>query len=221
MLRLCSLFALLLAGPALAADLAGPVRVIDGDTLAVLTPGGEAVVRLHGIDAPETAQACRTVSGARRDCGADATRALLRAIDGRAVRCAPLDMDRHERIVARCSVGGRDLGELLVSEGAAFAYARYSEDYLPAEAEARAARRGIWSGSAEPPEAWRLARRPEPPPPPSETCVIKGNISAHGRLYHLPGGRFYDRTGIDAARGERWFCSEDEARAAGWRAAQG
>ena len=56
-------------------------------------------------------------------------------------------------------------------------------------------------------------------PPPG--CLIKGNISASGeRIYHVPGGRFYDRTVIDVARGERWFCSEAEAQAAGWRRSQ-
>ncbi len=54
----------------------------------------------------------------------------------------------------------------------------------------------------------------------SEKCAIKGNINAKGkRIYHLPGGKWYDRTRIDPAKGERWFCSEAEARAAGWRKA--
>ena len=49
-------------------------------------------------------------------------------------------------------------------------------------------------------------------------CRIKGNISWSGeRIYHLPGGEFYNVTRINAARGERWFCTEAEARAAGWR----
>lgn len=49
-------------------------------------------------------------------------------------------------------------------------------------------------------------------------CVIKGNISARGeRIYHLPGDHYYSKTRIEPAKGERWFCSEAEARAAGWR----
>lgn len=49
-------------------------------------------------------------------------------------------------------------------------------------------------------------------------CNIKGNISARGeRIYHVPGQEYYNETRIRASRGERWFCSEDEARAAGWR----
>ncbi|MFO0227392.1 MAG: thermonuclease family protein, partial [Gammaproteobacteria bacterium] len=42
----------------------------------------------------------------------------------------------------------------------------------------------------------------------------------NGRIYHLPGGAYYARTRIDESRGERWFCSESEARAAGWRPAR-
>ncbi|MFO0997127.1 MAG: hypothetical protein U1F33_10630 [Alphaproteobacteria bacterium] len=52
----------------------------------------------------------------------------------------------------------------------------------------------------------------------ASACRIKGNISESGeRIYHVPGGAFYDKTAISPARGERWFCTESEARAAGWR----
>lgn len=49
-------------------------------------------------------------------------------------------------------------------------------------------------------------------------CQIKGNISGSGKIYHLPGSDSYDRTKLDELKGERWFCTEEEARAAGWRA---
>jgi hypothetical protein len=52
-------------------------------------------------------------------------------------------------------------------------------------------------------------------------CVIKGNISSSGeRIYHVPGQRYYDKTQIDESRGERWFCTEQEAVGAGWRKAK-
>jgi hypothetical protein len=52
----------------------------------------------------------------------------------------------------------------------------------------------------------------------SGSCNIKGNVSTQGeRIYHLPGQKYYDDTRISASHGERWFCSEEEARAAGWR----
>ena len=55
----------------------------------------------------------------------------------------------------------------------------------------------------------------------SGSCNIRGNISASGeRIYHLPSNRYYDATRIDESHGERWFCSEAEALAAGWRPAK-
>ena len=48
-------------------------------------------------------------------------------------------------------------------------------------------------------------------------CRIKGMISEAGeRIYHLPGADGYAQTYIDLTRGERWFCTEAEARAKGW-----
>ena len=52
----------------------------------------------------------------------------------------------------------------------------------------------------------------------SGDCVIKGNINTRGeKIYHVPGQKYYDDTRISASHGERWFCSEADARAAGWR----
>ena len=59
--------------------------------------------------------------------------------------------------------------------------------------------------------------------PPTHTpvpadCRIKGNISGDERVYHTPDSPWYNRTEIDASKGERWFCSAQEAEDAGWRA---
>lgn len=55
-----------------------------------------------------------------------------------------------------------------------------------------------------------------------QTCNIKGNVSIGSgkRIYHVPGQKYYAATRISPAYGERWFCSEAEARAAGWRRAR-
>lgn len=60
-----------------------------------------------------------------------------------------------------------------------------------------------------------------PAAPNSGACLIKGNISDNGHIYHVPGSRSYDATKIDESKGERWFCTEEEARAAGWRPPRG
>ena len=51
-------------------------------------------------------------------------------------------------------------------------------------------------------------------------AVIKENISqsTSEKIYHVPGGDFYEVTIVDEAGGERWFCTEDDALDAGWRA---
>ena len=198
--------------------LSGLARVVDGDTLHV----DRVRVRLHGIDAPESAQRCRT-SGRLWPCGREATRALARRIGGRPVACEERDRDRYGRVVAVCTVGGLDLNRWMVAEGWAFAYRRYSRDYVATESRARAARRGIWRGAAVAPWDWRRGKRlPGSGAPAARRdgarCRIKGNIGGDGRrIYHVPGGQYYDRTRIDTSRGERWFCSESAARAAGWR----
>lgn len=50
-------------------------------------------------------------------------------------------------------------------------------------------------------------------------CNIKGNVSIDTgeRIYHVPGQKYYEATRISPQYGERWFCSEQEARSAGWR----
>lgn len=209
---------LMLLGGTAQADLRGMARVIDGDTLEI----AGTTVRLHGIDAPEADQTCDG-DGRPWPCGEWAGDELRRMIGGDTVECARIDTDRYGRTVARCTVGRHDLGGVLVEAGAAFAYRRYSLDYVAQERAAQSARRGLWdhggAGTAQP-ALWRgtvrhVAAQPEP-----GNCAIKGNVSANGRIYHLPGQRDYERTRINVERGERWFCSEAEAQAAGWRPAQ-
>ncbi|WP_310428025.1 hypothetical protein [Chamaesiphon sp. VAR_48_metabat_135_sub] len=56
---------------------------------------------------------------------------------------------------------------------------------------------------------------------PKPGCNIKGNISwsNENKLYHLPGMKDYQITKIDLDKGERWFCTESEAIASGWKKA--
>lgn len=49
-------------------------------------------------------------------------------------------------------------------------------------------------------------------------CSIKGNISGKGeRIYHVPGGRYYNSVKIESFKGERFFCSESDAEKEGFR----
>jgi hypothetical protein len=57
--------------------------------------------------------------------------------------------------------------------------------------------------------------------PPDPSCAIKGNVNSRGeKIYHMPGQRDYDRTDIKPEEGDRWFCTPEEAQAAGFRAAK-
>ncbi len=151
---LIALALVLFLSPVALADITGQPRVIDGDTLEV---AGQRI-RLHGIDAPESRQLCRLDKKPWR-CGGEATNALRAVIAGRIVSCKELDRDRYRRIVAKCMVGRTDIGGWMVTEGWALAYRRYSIDYVPHEAKARMARKGIWRGDFMPPWEWRKMKR--------------------------------------------------------------
>lgn len=221
----CTLFFALtaLTAPALA-DLKGQASVIDGDTLEIR---GQRI-RLFGIDAPESGQTCERAGKAWR-CGQRAAFALADKIGRRHIDCKKRDRDRYRRIVAICYLNGEDLNGWMVRQGWAVDYRQYSAgQYAGVEAEARQAKVGIWAGKFIKPWEWRQGQRPvsnaakpkraAPPATQSTECRIKGNISSRGaRIYHVPGGQYYNRTRIDEAKGEQWFCSEAEARAAGWR----
>ena len=214
----CAVVMVLCAQPtAYAAALQGPARVIDGDTIDL-----EGVrIRLFGIDAPEHNQNCTDTRGRKWACGTFATEALSAVASGN-LSCEELDRDRYGRVVARCFAGGRDIGAQMVAQGAAFAYRKYSTDYIALEARAESRGVGLWSGEAERPEAFRNHKAAQSGATSAAVggCKIKGNISKSGQIYHVPGQKFYAKTSISEAKGERWFCSESEARAAGWRAAK-
>lgn len=211
---------LLVASLAMAGSVTGTIRVIDGDTIDV----AGTRVRLHGIDAPEASQTCSTEQGKSWACGAWVSREVRARYQGRQAVCTPLEHDRYGRTVARCAVGGDDMGAALVAEGLAFAYRRYAMDYDLIEKQAAAADRGLWAMNVQNPATYRQngqAAAPVPQQRVASDCNIKGNISAKGeRIYHRPGQEHYDRTRINTAQGERWFCSAAEAEAAGWRAAR-
>ncbi|MCR9072559.1 MAG: thermonuclease family protein [Alphaproteobacteria bacterium] len=194
----------------------GVASVIDGDTLDIQ---GRRI-RLHGIDAPESGQFCEK-EGKQYRCGQQAALALSDKIGQATVRCEQLDIDRYKRIVAVCRLGNIELNAWMVRQGWAIAYRRYSRDYIDDEGTAQVAKAGIWAGRFIEPSRWRRGERltaESTSGPAGDACQIKGNISRSGdRIYHMPAGRDYGPTRIDESRGERWFCSEDEARKAGWR----
>jgi endonuclease YncB( thermonuclease family) len=149
-----SALAVMFSGACLA-DIMGRASVIDGDTIEI---HGQRI-RLHGIDAPEKGQHCFDATNRPYRCGQRAAMALDEFISQSPVTCQEKDVDRYGRTVASCRVRGEDIELWLVRGGHAFAYRRYSSDYIGAEQDAKNNRRGIWTGRPQPPWEWRKEQR--------------------------------------------------------------
>lgn len=126
--------------------LSGFAKVIDGDSFRLA--GGE--VRLVGIDAPEGRQTCER-DGRTWDCGEDSRRQLQRLIGGQNVTCRSIERDQHGRYLGTCEAAGQTLNAAMVESGYAVSYGGYRSE----EAAAKAARRGLWSGTFQMPRVWR------------------------------------------------------------------
>ncbi len=229
MLRALSFLAVLgsaMADPAAGASQVGesragpPVGVIDGDTLEI---DGHAV-QLYGIDAPELGQYCER-AGDLWACGAEAARFLKDTVqfEGPPVECSPwgkepADNGSSEIIIGVCQVGPKGVGLTMVQNGYAAALPDSFPDYKEAEEQARQAKLGIWRGDFVPPWEWRAGKSAEVRAGDwVRTCNVKGALGPAGeQIDYMPTDQGYDDVTIDPAKGERSFCSDEEARAAGW-----
>lgn len=193
----------------------GMARVIDGDTIEI----AGTRIRLEGIDAPEGDQACARAGGGTWHCGQVASSELQRLIGRAPVRCESRGTDRYGRMLGVCFVGATDINAEMVRRGLAWAFVKYSRAYMAEEAEARARGAGIWQAPTT--AAWdHRARRWSAAGhdiADAGGCPIKGNITANGRIYHMPWSPWYDQIRVEEDKGKRWFCTEAEALAAGWR----
>lgn len=141
--------------PLLGAPFVGTASVIDGDTIDL---HGQRI-RFFGIDAPESRQTCQR-DGKDYLCGKEASMALADLIGTQTVTCKKKDKDPYQRIVAICWAGETELNRWMVANGYAVAYRHYSARYVPEEADARAAHRGLWSGAFEMPWDFRHKKTP-------------------------------------------------------------
>jgi endonuclease YncB( thermonuclease family) len=189
------------------------VTVIDGDSIQI----GDGVYRLAGIDAPELGQACEE-SGHLSPCGLNAAFELrkLFQLERGPITCYVRRAEASP--VATCMVHDRDISALMLKGGYVTAVAGGSPHYAAAEHLAQKAGLGIWSGPFIPPREWREGRRLAAEGKAGDAaCRIKGIVTEGGeRLYYGPLDDAYDSMKVDPRRGERLFCSDDEARRAGW-----
>jgi len=193
-------------------------RVVDGDTIDVVIAGATYRVRYIGIDTPETVDPRRPVG-----CyGREASERNRQLVEGKTVGLEKdvSETDKYERLLRYVWVDGEMVNAVLVREGYAMASTyppdvKYQELFLSLQGEARGASLGLWGPACIPtpvaPGVCDYSGTDQP--------VIKGNISRDTgeKIYHVPGGDYYDKTVIDESAGERWFCTEQQAVAAGWR----
>lgn len=132
----------------------GAVNVIDGDSLHV---GGQEI-RLLGIDAPEALQTCTDQAGGEWPCGREATRTLRHLTRDGDVNCTGEGYDKYDRLLAQCIAGKLDINGEMVRLGFAISDDQQDFVYSAQQAEARAARRGIWRGRFQTPHEWRAER---------------------------------------------------------------
>jgi endonuclease YncB( thermonuclease family) len=136
---------------ALANDIQGQARIVDGDTIWI----GETKIRLHGIDTPEMKQECKDANGNPWMAGKDATEYLKSLTDGKEVTCSSHGNDRYGRMIGSCEVGEMDINREMVVAGLARAYRKYSKRYLYEEHRAMKNKAGMWGGECEAPWEWR------------------------------------------------------------------
>lgn len=172
------------------------VRIIDGDTFDV---EGEVRVRLAGADAPEYSQGCLSEQSKKR---------LEDLISGKSVRLEPQTTDNFGRVVAYVFVDSLFIDQTLIDEGLAkpaINNSPYQPLLLTSSDNAAKALRGIWSEKCT--------------KPPKQNCLIKGNSDPKlgTKIYHLPDCYNYGKIVINEKDGDQWLCSEEEARASGFR----
>ncbi len=227
------------SGPAVAAS----AIVKDGDTIQL----GNTVFRLDGVDAPEFDQLCIDDHADSWTCGIEARDQLAKLIGGRPVRCDDLGPDkaRKGRRIGACFVEGNavSLGQQIARAG--FAVSAEPAVKVHVKDDAAAAKdggRGIWKGCFVAPSEFRSDKKdgpllgascradrdreiravlfPDAPAMPPG-CSIKAKFAVRARftgnvgVYHLQGCPSYPAL----TEPDRWFCSEDDARAAGFRRA--
>ncbi len=217
-----------------AAEISGVPKIREADQIQI----GNTRIRLGGIDAPSTDQLCLNTKGERWTCGVAARDELIKRFGGKAWTCQTRAIDRRGRTVARCQADGEDVQKWLTANGWALAYARLSRDYEPDEKIAREAKAGMWQGSFIAPWDWRVRNKKTAvlgagapdnanatllasasgSVAPSPDCTIKGNVNRSGEcIYHQPTSRWYAKIEMKISKGTRWFCSVEEAEAAGCR----
>ena len=207
------------AGATLRAD-GGDAAVLEGHAVAL---SGEMIrlqgrlLHLSGIEAPETQQTCTRADKRTWQCGQSALAALERLARSRTFRCtASGGPDDTGRIEATCTADGEDVAGALVKAGHVFSTSGFFGGYAALEFEARSTGSGVWSGDAQRPTDYRAKLWSDAAAASPDGCPIKGVVTGRHRTYVMPWSPRYAKTTVRTSHGDRWFCSENDARAGGF-----
>lgn len=203
-------------------------KVIDGDTVTVSIGKKTEKVRMIGVNTPETHHPTKGVEPYGKEAAAFTTKRLT----GKKIWLQKDvgERDRYGRLLAyvwlRKPLTGSQAEatkSMYNAELVANGYAQvmtippnvtYADLFIKLQREARENNRGLWGINPAPIKQStqkQPVRKGNGQGPNGET--IKGNINSKGeKIYHIPGGQFYDKT-----IPERWFKTEAEAQAAGFR----
>ena len=207
-------------------------RVIDGDTIEVKINGKVETVRMILVDTPETKHPRLGV----QPFGPEASSFTKNTLTGKKIGLEKdvTDRDRYGRLLRYVWLDGKLFNQMLIEKGLARVAifqpdVKYVEQFRAAQQKVQKQGIGIWSienyaqedGYQTQQNKSKTTEAPKPQPKQetktaSGSCNIKGNISSSGeKIYHVPGGHFYDVT-----KPEQIFCSKAQAQAAGYRASK-
>lgn len=210
------------------------LRVADGDTIHINYNGKDEKVRFIGLDTPETKDPRKPIQ-----CfGREASTKMTELAENKKVRLefdkTQSERDKYGRLLA--FVYGEDNKNLayeMIRQGYGNEYTynsnpyKYQNEFKEAARKAREENKGLWAENTCAGDATKPADIPAPKPQPAPAynpapvpqpqqsqgaCVIKGNVGRNGKIYHIPGQKYYDKTNPEAI-----FCSEAEAQSAGFR----
>ncbi len=205
--------------PFMSKPVEGRPTVLSGDIIRI----SGTTIRLAGIEAPEPTQKCMGANKKPWGCGEAARSAMDRIVKAKTVRCDLSGTDEAGRSLGTCltvNTGtSQNVAEELVRAGAVFASGGLFSSLSGIEADARAKKIGLWKGEAERPAEYRASLWDTAAKTSPDNCPIKGIVSGEAKSYVLPWQSEYGGTKVRLTKGERWFCSEAEAQAAGWKSA--
>lgn len=203
----------MMAHSAQTAEITGAASVVDGDTLEV----GGRQVRLLGIDAYEGAQELPLKTGGTDFVGRGAAMALRSLITTTEIRCTLSSLsDGRGLPLATCHSAKVDLAREMVANGLALTAHDHATPYSDVEARARSAGRGFWRDVVEAPWVFRKRRVREAAGGVPDACPFKGVVVSGRKTLVAPWSPWYRNAKVRSAKGDRWFCSEEQAVTQGW-----